>query len=328
MSQTIHDVPIYATSCEPDSFVAGDFPLDDNVIRSFPPGTKVLSAKSFGQSKWTLTARVDVENPDGSPASYFLKCASESYGRTMMEGEYNGMQEMYKTMPGLVPKPFCWGAYSTTSPETYFFLSEFIDMSDRPPEPNQLCTKLAELHKTSRSPTGQFGFHVTTCQGRRPQATAWESNWTIYFGNLLRHVIAMDDGENGHWSALTQLEDRLLAQVVPALLDNLTKNGRVIKPCLIHGDLWEGNTGTSYSTGNVYLFDSAVMYAHNELEIGDWRCEYNKIHNKIYTRTYLRHYGPSEPKEEWDDRNRLYCIYYNVLYSVNHRSQGTAVRQK
>lgn len=81
-------------------------------------------------------------------------------------------------------------------------------------------------------------------------------------------------------------------------------------------------------TGNVYLFDAAVMYAHNEFEIGDWRCHYNKIHNKIYTQTYLRKCRPSEPMEEWEDRNRLYCIYYNILYSVNHTVLGTAVRQR
>ncbi|KAJ9609218.1 hypothetical protein H2200_006990 [Cladophialophora chaetospira] len=326
MSSTVHDLLKHDKPSS--STIAGDIALDDNVISSFPTGTRVLSANKFGQSKWTVTARLDVIQSDGKPASYFLKCAAEDAGRVMMEGEFNGMSELYKTMPELVPKPFTWGKFSTESPETYFFLAEFIDMSDRVPDPNQLCSKLAKLHRISESPTGKFGFHITTCQGRRPQAVAWESNWTTFFGNLLRHVIAMDDAENDRWHALTRLEDRLLSHVVPSLLDNLTKDGHVVKPCLIHGDLWEGNTGTSYATGQVYLFDAAVMYAHNEFEIGDWRCDYNKIHNKVYTRTYLRHYGPSEPREEWDDRNRLYCIYYNILYSVNHRSQGKAVRQR
>ncbi|KIW37402.1 uncharacterized protein PV06_10445 [Exophiala oligosperma] len=307
---------------------AGDFPVDDNVLSSLPPGTELLSANRFGQSKWTLTARLNVKTADGTAMAYFLKCAAGDAGRLMMEGEFNSMSELYRTMPEFVPKPLTWGKFSRPSPETYFFISEFIDMSDRPPEPNQFCTKLAKLHKTSTSPTGKFGFHITTCQGCNPQAVTWESNWTVFFGNLLRNVIKLDDAENGHWDALTVLEQRLLSHVIPHLLDNLTKNGRVVKPCLIHGDLWEGNTGTSYQTGNVYLFDAAVMYAHNEFEIGDWRCDYNKIHNRVYTRTYLRHYAPSEPRNEWDDRNRLYCIYYNILYSVNHQGQGKAVRQR
>ncbi|KIY00051.1 uncharacterized protein Z520_04689 [Fonsecaea multimorphosa CBS 102226] len=307
--------------------IAGDFPVDDNVISCFPVRTTVLSANKCGQSKWTATARLDVEQPDGTPATFFLKCAVGEAGRVMLEGEFNSMSELYKTMPELFPKPYTWGKYSTSSVETYYFLAEFIDMSDRVPEPDQLCSKLARLHKTSVSPTGKFGFHVPTCQGRNPQAIAWESNWTTFFTNLLRHVIALDDAENGAWDALSTLEDRLLAEVVPYLLDNLTKDGRVLKPSLIHGDLWEGNTGTSYQTGAIYLFDAAAMYAHHELEIGNWRCSYNKIHHKIYTQTYLRYNEPSEPTEEWADRNRLYCIYYNILYSVNHRGQGKAVRQ-
>ncbi|OQV05321.1 hypothetical protein CLAIMM_10083 [Cladophialophora immunda] len=306
----------------------GDFFLDDNIVNSFPLHTKILSAKEIAHSRWSFLARLEVEEPDGRHTAYFLKCATGDQGRLIVAGEFSSMAELYNAMPDLVPKPYAWGKCSASSPEAYFLLAEFIEiLPGCDPEPNQLCAKLARLHKTSLSPTGKFGFHITTCQGRIPQAIAWESSWTVYFSNLLRHIIALDDTENGRWDALSALEDRLLAHVVPALLDNLTKDGRVVKPSLIHGDLWEGNTGTSYQTGDIYLFDAAAMYAHHEFEIGNWRCSYNKIHNKVYTQTYLRYNGPSEPTEEWADRNRLYCIYYNILYSVNHRSQGTAVRQ-
>ncbi|KIW15071.1 hypothetical protein PV08_07858 [Exophiala spinifera] len=326
MADYVHALDEQDMTCA--ATLSDDYPVDDNVLNSLPCGSEMISAVKFGRSKWTLTARLNVEQADGTVMAYFLKCAAGDAGRLMMEGEFNSMTELYTTMPELAPKPLTWVKFSTPSPETYFFLSEFIDMSDRPPEPNQLCTKLAKLHRTSTSPTGKFGFHITKCQGRNPQSVSWESNWTRFFSNLLRNVIGLDDAENGHWDAFSALQDRLLSHVVPHLLDNLTKDGRVLKPCLVHGHLWEGNTGTSYQTGKIYLFDAAVMYAHNEFEIGDWRCHYNKIHNHIYTRTCLRHYKPSEPKAEWDDRNRLYCIYYNVLYSVNHQSQGKAVRQR
>ena len=307
--------------------ISGDFPLDENVIASFPSGTKVLSANRFGASAWTITARVNVELPDGSTARYFLKCATEERGRIMMEGEYNAMSELHKTMPNFVPKPIAWGKHQMDRPDTYYLLSQFIDMSDRVPDPNQLCSKLAQLHRNSVSPTGKFGMHVTTCQGRTPQAVSWESSWTTFFTNLIQHVSTLDFETNGDWEELALLEERAFEQVIPRLIGALERDGRSVKPCLIHADLWEGNTGTSYETGDVYIFDSGAFYAHNEMEIGDWRCQYNKIHNKVYTRTYLRHYGPSEPKEEWDDRNRMYSLYYNIIYSVNHMSQGKAVRQ-
>ncbi|TVY56689.1 Fructosamine-3-kinase [Lachnellula cervina] len=308
--------------------VDGDFPLDQNVIAELPRGSKVLSANRSGTSAWTVTARLNVGLADGTKTRYFLKCAAGEKGRIMMEGEFNGMSEIYKTMPGFVPKPHAWGSYGTGSPETHFFLQQYIDMSDRVPDPNQLCSKLAALHEKSVSPTGKFGFHITTCQGQIPQKTGgWEDKWTNLFTKMLRHVVDLDIETNGFWKELDILEKRIFSHVIPKLIGNLERDGRSIKPSLIHGDLWEGNTGTCYETGNIYIYDSGTCYAHNEFEIGDWRCHYNKIHNKVYTRTYLKHYGPSEPKDEWDDRNRMYCIYFNTIYSVNHLDQGTAVRQ-
>ena len=307
--------------------MAGDFPLDANVLANFPNGTKVLSTDKFGTSAWTTTARINVELPDGTHARYFLKCAAEDKGRVLMKGEYNAMSELYKTMPDFVPKPVSWGKYHVGNPDMYYFLSNFIDMSDRMPEPNNLCSKLAQLHRDSVSPTGKFGMHVTTCQGRTPQAVAWESNWTEFFSNLLQHVIDLDFVVNGYWKELDVLEKRIFERVIPRLIGGLERDGRSIKPCLIHADLWEGNIGTSCETGEIYVFDSGAFYAHNEMEIGNWRCHYNKIQDEIYTTTYLQHYESSEPKEEWDDRNRIYSIYYNVIYSVNHMAEGRAVRQ-
>ncbi|KAI4209635.1 MAG: hypothetical protein LQ351_007435 [Letrouitia transgressa] len=325
MSEAIHNL---LNDQQPGALSdSGDFPLDESFLTNFPNGTKVLDASKFGTSAWTVTARITVELPDGAHAHYFLKCAAEERGLVMMEGEYNAMSELHRTMPNFVPKPVSWGKYRVGNPETYYLLSDFIDMNDRLPEPNQLCFKLAQLHQNSISPTGKFGLHVTTCNGRTPQAVNWESSWTIFFTNLLRHVTELDFKANGYWEEFELLEKRIFTIVIPRLIGTLERDGRSIKPCLIHGDLWEENTGTSCETGDIYIFDSGAFYAHNEMEIGDWRCHYNKIHNKIYTRTYLRYYGASEPKEEWDDRNRMYSLYYNVIYSVNHMDQGKAVRQ-
>ncbi|KAK4691701.1 hypothetical protein P7C71_g5355, partial [Lecanoromycetidae sp. Uapishka_2] len=325
MSEAVHDL---LNDQRPNALnVPEDFPLDDNVVASFPNGSKILSANRFGTSAWTITARITVELPDGVHARYFLKCAAEDGGRVMMEGEYNAMSELYKTMPSFVPKPIVWGRYRVGAPDIYYFLSDFIDRNDRVPEPNQLCSKLAQLHRNSVSPTGKFGLQVTTCQGRTPQAVSCESSWTDFFSKLLRHVADLDFEINGFWEELDLLEKRLFKNVIPRLIGALKRDRGSIKPCLIHADLWEGNTGTSNETGDIYIFDSGAYYAHNEMEIGDWRCHYNKIHDRIYTMTYLEHYSPSEPKEEWDDRNRMYSVYYNVIYSVNHMAQGKAVRQ-
>jgi len=225
------------------------------------------------------------------------------------------------------PRALAKGKFHSENPETYFFLCDFIDMSDELPDPDRLCTRVAELHRTSVSPTGKFGSHVRTCNGRTPQATEWDSSWTSFFTKFMSHVMTLDLETNGPWEELRNVEERILSHVIPRLIGALEANGRSVKPCLIHADLWEGNTGTTYETGNIFLFDAGSYYAHNEMEIGDWRCPYNKINAKIYTKTYLKKYGMSEPTEEWDDRNRMYCVYYDIMYSINHMGQGRSVRQ-
>src|SRR5947208_250673 len=83
----------------------GNFPLDENVVAHFPEGTKVLTADNYGSSAWTVTARINVELADGTPKRYFFKCATEDAGRVMMEGEFEAMTELHRTMPSLVPPP-------------------------------------------------------------------------------------------------------------------------------------------------------------------------------------------------------------------------------
>lgn len=306
----------------------GDFRVDENVLAKFPSGTKVVMANRYATSSWTVTARIHLEMPDGSEEIYFLKSAPLALGGTMMQGEFHVMSEFHKFAPDFVPKPQSWGRYSFRDFEAYFLILEYLDMAtDTMPDPTELCSKLARVHRQSKSPTGQFGFAVTTCQNLYPQDVGWESNWTTFYQKLFQHAMKLDFETNGYWEELDRVEQRVLKSVVPRLLDALVQDGRTLKPSLIHADLWEGNTGTSLENGNVYIYDSAGFYAHNELDVADWRGYFNKIHRDLYIKTYLRFFPASEPKEEWDDRNRLYACYYYVWYSVHHKASGKAVRQ-
>ena len=303
------------------------FSLDKNILSQFPKGTGILSASALQTSAWNTTVKLQVQYLNSATAWFFLKVASNQDGDILINGEYNAMSELFKWAPDLVPRPHSKGTYELDKGRISFLLSEYIPMSDEMPDPRQLCEKLAKLHEDSVSPTGQFGFHTTTCQGHVAQFVGWESNWRVFFTKLLQHVIKLDFETNGAWDELDHLERRFISYVIPRLLDALCTNGNSIKPSLIHADLWEGNAGMSVEGGKVYIFDSAAFYGHNEMETGNWRCYYNKIASPVYISTYLRFNPPSEPESEWEDRNRLYSVYFNIIYSVNHASEGRAVRQ-
>ena len=161
------------------------------------------------------------------------------------------------TVAGFAPMPWHFGSLKETSSPSFFFLCEFVDITTDPPDPKALAARLAQMHRESQSPTGKFGFPVTTYDGKLPQVTDWESSWTTFFSKLLAGVACLDVDVNGPWDELQQALDRTLKEVIPRLLGVLETGGRKIKPCLIHGDLWEGNIGTDFQTGKLYIFDAA-----------------------------------------------------------------------
>ena len=245
----------------------------------------------------------------------------------MLEGEFNSMCELYKTAPGFVPKPYTWGKLNVSNPDTYFLLCDFIEMTNQNPDPVQLCSKLVGMHQASISPTTMFGFHVNTCQGNLAQQTAWNPSWVAYYIQLVRGAMQLNTEVNGQWRNLEQCVDRLISHIVPQVLGPLESEGRVVKPCLIHGDLWDGNIGTDFETGEIYVFDASVHYAHNEMEIAMWRGKVNKVvSSKVYLNNYLSRMGISEPVEQFDDRNRTYSVYHTLHASACHN--GSSFREE
>jgi protein-ribulosamine 3-kinase len=58
---------------------------------------------------------------------------------------------------------------------------------------------------------------------------------------------------------IDNLKPALLNKVIPRLLRPLQEADDPIEPCLVHGDLWHGNTSVSVDTGAPYAFDSCVL---------------------------------------------------------------------
>jgi len=127
---------------------------------------------------------------------------------------------------------------------------------------------LARLHQQSQSPNGKYGFHVTTYAGNLPQEVGWESSWETFFAKSLWHALELEIKAKGPDRELDALLPVLFERVIPRLLRPLETNGRSIKPSLVHGDLWYGNSGRDSNTGSSIIFDACCFYAHNECELG------------------------------------------------------------
>ncbi|KAH7309169.1 Fructosamine kinase-domain-containing protein [Stachybotrys elegans] len=300
--------------------IGGSFLVPNAVYDALPIGSRILSAERSGVSAWTKTAKLSVRLPDGSGKNYFLKCSTGQGARALAEGEFYSATAINKVLPGFVPNPVGWGTYEKNQEQHFYYLADFhhIDLAGVP-EPGTIASKLAELHSKGTSPNGKFGFHVPTVIGKMERTVTWEESWAKSFSNQLLDVIRYDNETNGPWPELAAACQQLVDVVIPRLLGVLQSEGRQITPSLIHGDLWENNVGTDMDTGNTIVFDPGSTYAHNEMEFGTWRCSWAFYFNSpVYMRSYQRLIPPSEPAEEWDDRNRLYSLHPYFTDSAGH----------
>lgn len=170
-------------------------------------------------------------------------------------------------MPIFVPKPITWVALrGVPIPPLSFWSSssssrlKCLTLSD---SPNGLPTS----HKSS-SPTGIFGFYLTTFDGARTHGVRWDPNETSFFTKLVIKTYEHDISVSGYWEQLDRVFDRAKAYLIPRLVGALGFDGRSVKPCLIHGDILEESIGTGFGTGDPWLFNGAVYFAHNELDLG------------------------------------------------------------
>ncbi|KAK7994995.1 hypothetical protein PG990_013768 [Apiospora arundinis] len=248
-------------------------------------GDQIVGVSEYGTSSWAETKRIDVQAIDGSKRSYFLKprgcgpCAEKK--------------------------------------GTFFFVCDYVNLAHGLPDAVELGKKLAEFHLGSKSPTGKFGFHCTTFDGKNPLNNSWNSSWTSYFRQLMNDLYQIEKASNGYWKEFDDVIQITLDRLIPRLLDVLVLDGRTIKPTLIHGDLWESNIGTDEQTKEIFIYDACAYYAHHEKDVGIWRCAHHKMTDEKYRREYFKHYPPSEPREEADDRNRLYSVQTRISTSLD-----------
>lgn len=129
----------------------------------------------------------------------------------------------------------------------------------------------------------------------------------------------------------------LKKHVIPRLLKPLQEGGRVLQPCLVHRDLWHKNIGLSADVGDevgnndgqqpIVVYDAFMFYGHNEYEVGTWRPVFVAF-DESYRKQYMLYFPPSEPTEEWDDRNRLYSIPFNITYSAGWLGAAETTRPR
>ncbi|KAK8104727.1 uncharacterized protein PG998_011760 [Apiospora kogelbergensis] len=269
--------------------------LDEAVLEKLPKGCTVLSVTPSGQSLWVGTVKIEVRLDNGSIASFFKKGASGSTGARMMNGTFEAEQALYNFLPEQSPRPVGWGTYKG-DPDTHFYMCDFVEIM-------------------GKSPTGQFGFHATTHLANVLVNNTWNSSWQAFWAQQMESLFDQDELLHDPDDEVTRLKEVFLTQVIPRFLGPLESDGRSIKPCLIHSDLWPGNIKPAIATDELIMFDSCAYWGHNEADLGICRNPKYKL-DPAAIREYFQHVPMSEPTADFDGRNHVYAMKYYALLSI------------
>lgn len=247
-----------------------------------------------------------------------LKCGDQSQsgelGRKMMEGTFHSESLFYKYIPDHVPKPYAWGTYKA-DPSTAFYLCDFHDLADEVPEYRKFVSIIVKVHKDTMGKKERYGFDIPTYLANIPNENTWQDSWEVWFAQAMRQMIRIEEMAHGEDEELNVLKKDLFEKVIPRLLRPLETGGRSIKPCLIHSDLWPGNSMPDAQSKEIYIFDSCAFWGHNEADLGSWRAPRYRMGRPFLTE-YQKLMGISEPQGDWDDRNALYALRYDLLMSA------------
>ncbi|KAK3293539.1 Fructosamine kinase-domain-containing protein [Chaetomium fimeti] len=293
--------------------------LDENLLAALPEGGEVVSVKPSGMSDYCNTYRIEVKMPDGSSQVFFEKEGSGESGRGCVESAWRSESAAYEFIPEHVPRPVATGTYKSQQ-EKYFFLAEFIDMiEDDIPREDSYMAAIAALHSRSmgKSPTGNFGFPVNTRFGDLEQDNTWSASWEEFWTRQMKDFLDKEDAahDGEPHEELDRLRPLFFDKVLPRYLRPLESDGRSVKPCLIHADLWPGNVKYKSDGETACVYDACAMWAHNEVDLGVFRNPRYPL-GKPYLKEYWRRVPISEPEEDADSRNTLYMLRGQILLSI------------
>lgn len=234
-----------------------------------------------------------------------------------MQAHWYSESSLYQFIPELIPKPIAFDTYELT-PDTHFFMMEYVEMLDdqggEVPKPIAYVAPLPALHLRSigQSPTGKFGFPVSTRFGNLSQPNDWEDSWEVWWTKHMRMIVGREEAIRGpHTRGNAAITRAFLDIVLPRYLRPLETGGRSIKPCLCHTDLWPGNVKYKPGRDAVIMYDANALWAHSEMELATFRNPRYPL-GKPFIDEYYKHVPVSDPKEDADSRITIYMIRHQV----------------
>lgn len=211
------------------------------------------------------------------------------------EAEMEGLRHLQSTELFRVPDIICSGTVSDHS----FLVLEHITMSSGTENGwHDFGRRLARLHKEQTQE--MYGWQEDNFIGLTQQPNRWSKKWSEFFAEQRIGFMLQLLAERGEKLANI---DRAVDSVKSLL------HGHNPSPSMLHGDLWQGNTG--FHNDEPVLFDPAFYFGDREAEMA-----MTELFNK-FPPAFYRGYEEIWPLDEgYQFRKAIYQLYHILNHGL------------
>jgi fructosamine-3-kinase len=238
---------------------------------------------------FTLASTRNKEQPQ-----YFVKLNGKNCA-AHFAAEADALEQLSLANTIHCPKVITLG---TSRDKSFIVLNQLTFCPASPALWYQLGQQLANTHKQCTHE--QFGWPQNNYIGATLQPNHWSSDWPTFFAEqrIAWQLQLLSDksiilGDIAHISQVCH----------DALFDHCAE------PCLVHGDLWQGNVG--FTASGPVIFDPACYYADREVDIamselfGQFPCEFYQGYQSNY------------PLRKGYERRKNIYNFYHILNHAN-----------
>lgn len=225
---------------------------------------------------------------------FFVKTNSKST-LANFEAEAEGLNHLQQAQLFRIPKVICLG----TVGEHCFLVLEHITMtSGNAQNWYSFGEKLARLHQSQTQE--MYGWQEDNYIGLTPQPNKWDKKWSRFFAEQRIGFMLQLLAEKGQ-----NLAD--IDTVVDSVQNLL--NGHTPTASMLHGDLWQGNTG--FHKEQAVMFDPAFYFGDREADLA-----MTELFSKFPQAFYDGYESVWPIEEDYAYRKTVYQLYHLLNHAL------------
>lgn len=225
---------------------------------------------------------------------FFVK-TNEKFQLSNFESEREGLEHISQTQLFKVPKVICSGLVSNHS----YLVLEYITITQGDdPSWFHFGQALAKLHHNHTQQ--MYGWQEDNFIGLTPQPNLWQKKWNCFFAEQRIGFMLQLLSEKG--IVLANIESAV-GSVKHLLL------GHKPKASMLHGDLWQGNTG--FHSNQPVIYDPAFYFGDRETDLA-----MTELFGR-FPESFYQGYADIWPLDEgYQYRKPIYQLYHVLNHAL------------